>query len=251
MSTSTYVVLYTSLANIDRELQLETTGASKPNDDDVLHYIEEVEAGINARNLGSQTISGAIFDATEWNKGTDGGVYVYPDYPSEDSRGVVIVPPYTPIISIGSGYTYINDGGLGDTTDWTLVKEGPGSDTDYVVLKRLNKKSGKYLGYAIYFYGDLPTAGHSRIRANITYGENVNAKILQEYATLQVVKRVINSRLMSGNPSNIATYTAGANFQSYANTQYEAQLRYIDSRCKEISDTHFPKSLAYSLLRGV
>jgi hypothetical protein len=164
----------------------------------------------------------------------------------------LIVPPYTPIISVSSGFTYLNNSSLDGTEDWELQVEGPGSSTDYIVVKRLNKRTGKYLGYAIYFYGDLPIAGQSRIKANITYGENVNSKILQEFATLQVAKRVINARLYSGQPSNVATYIAGSNLQAYVNTQYEAQLRYIDARLKEISDKYFPQpSVPFAILRGV
>ena len=251
MSTSTYVCLYTSPSNIDRMLQLQTTGATKPNDDDILHFIEETEAGVQARNIGSTTISGAIFDANEWNKGTDGVAYAYPDDLPEDGRGTIVVPPYIPIISISSGYLYRNKATLGDTANWELLKEGPGDDTDYTVVKRLNRFNGKYLGFGIYFYDGFPTAGHNRIRANITYGENTDAKILQEYCTLQVAKKVIMARLFSGKPSNVATYTAGTGFQTYVNTQYEAQMRYIDGRISEIERLFFPKSVPFSVLKGV
>lgn len=251
MSTSTYTVLYTSLASVDRMLQLETTGSSKPNDDDVLHFIEEVEAGIQARNLGSTTVSGAIFDVVEWNRGTDGVVYAYPDTLPEDNYGIIVIPPFNPIISVASGYLYKNEAPLTGSGSWTLLKEGPGTDSDYIVVKRLNRSTGKYLGFGIYFYNDMPIAGHDRIKANITYGENVDSKILQEYATLQVAKKVIMARLFSGQPSNIATYTAGSTFQSYANTQYEAQMRYVDGRLEEIEKRYFPRGVPFAVLRGV
>lgn len=249
-ATSTYVCLYTSLATIDRFLQIRTTGDSKPNDDDVIHFIEEVEAGIQARNLGSTTISGAVFDAHEWNRNTEGVIYVYPENAPEDQEGVIIVPPYTPIITLYSGYLYKNLSSLGDTTDWELLDEGPGNSTDYVLLRRLNRRTGKYLGYAIYFYDKWPTAGHYRLRAKLDYGENVDSKILQEYTTLQVAKKVITARLFSGIPSNVATYT-GAGMESYTNTQYEAQLRYIDNRIQEIEKTHFPHQIPFAIIKGI
>ncbi len=250
-TTSTYIALYTSLADVDRLLQAETTGSTKPNDDDVLHFIEETEAGIQARNLGSTTISGAVFEVKEWNKGTDGVVYAYPDTLPEEGEGLIVVPPYNPIITLSSGFLYKKTDALTGSGAWTLLKEGPGTDTDYILLKRLNKLNGKYLGFGIYFYHDMPVVGYDRLRANITYGENTDSKILQEYATLKVAKKVIMARLFSGQPSNVATYTAGTGFQTYVNTQFEAQMRYIDSRIKEIEDTHFAKKLSYSLMRGV
>jgi len=236
-----YSTRFTSEILVEGLLQIDITSSTKPTTTQVLNWIQEVEDGMMERNLAiASTDALTKFDVMPTNSYDRGTVaWVYAGLPS-DSDGKVVVPPFVPIVEIFSGTLSRNNSSLTETADWDVLSEGPGNDSDYVILRR-RTRNNKYYGYAIYFYGDVPYSGRDRVRGTWSYGYNVDTQILQEYATLKVCEKVILARLMSGQPSNVATYTAGNDLNSYVNTQFETQLQYIKDRIIEIEKLHFPR----------
>lgn len=236
-----YTPKFTNESSVEALLQIDITASTKPTTAQVNQWIQEIEDGMMEKNLAIASTDALIkFDVLPSNTYDCKTVnWVYAGLPS-DSDGKIIVPPFVPIVEIFSGTLSRNNSSLEETADWDVLTEGPGSDTDYVILKR-RTRNNKYYGYAIYFYGDVPYSGRDRVRGTWSYGYNVDTQILQEYATLKVCEKVILARLMSGQPGNVATYTAGQDLNSYTNTQYETQLQYIKDRVSEIEKQHFPR----------
>lgn len=236
-----YSMKFTNISSVCAILQIDITSSTKPSTAQVTQWAQEVEDGMMERNLSiSSTDALTKFDVLPTNTYDRGTVaWVYAGLPS-DSDGKIIVPPFVPIVEVLSGTLSRNKSTLSETADWEILTEGPGDDSDYVILRR-RTRNNKYYGYAIYFYGDVPYSGRDRVRGTWTFGYNVDAQILQEYATLKVCEKVILARLMSGQPGNVATYTAGNDLNSYVNTQFETQLQYIKDRITELEKNHFPR----------
>lgn len=243
---------YADVQDVAELLGITIDGSSTPTSSVVSKYIDRVEAGVDARALATYTtLSGTKFDVQPTEaiaKETIG--WFFAGLP-ETTVGRVVVPPYTPIITVLSGTLQRNKAALDQAEDWETLKEGPGDDTDYVVLKTVNKRTQKEVGYAIFFYNRIPTAGRQRVRATWTYGYGVDSNILNEYVTLKAAEQVLLTRVMTAQPSGVAAYTAGADLNTYVNTQYEAQLSYIRERVKEIEDKYFPRETPVGVLQGV
>lgn len=172
----------------------------------------------------------------------------------ETEHGRIVIPPYLPIVSVNSGTVSRNTEALNAAPSWELLKgkaELPSAtDTDFMILMKYNPKAGVMLGYGLYFYNKIPEAGRERLRATWVYGYNVDSKILREYATLHVSKKVVIARLMSGEPVGLASYR-GPDLQEYVNTQASATLSYIDDRLREIEKNHLPQPLPIASLQGI
>lgn len=236
-----YVAKYCTVEDVSRFLQIDISTGTKPSDQDVLKFIEEVEAKMDDGNLGIMSTDVLTkFDVLPQNTYGQNTVSTQDTGIPEADEGVVVVPPFTPIITIFSGTLSRNTASLDDTESWEVLKEGPGDNTDFIVLKQ-KTRNNRYYGYALFFYGDAPYAGKESLRATWSYGYNINSPILREYAMLKVAEKVILGRLMSGQPMNVATYTAGADLNTYVNVQFEAQLAYIKDRCAEIEKNHWPR----------
>jgi hypothetical protein len=240
---------YATLSSVVGLLQVEITASTKPTAVQVSSWIAQVDSTIDSRKLGTATVSGAIFDCPDWNSYNHEPVSTYSSEQDEENEGIMVVPPYTPIVALASGYLYRNLAGPSGAVDWDLLSEGPGDGSDYQVARKINMKTGKYDGYAIWFYNELPVIGKNRIKANITYGYNVDSNILEEYATAVVSKKVLMARLMGGQPATVATYTGG-DMGTYVNTQFEVQLKWLTDRIAEIETNYFPKSVAVGVFRG-
>jgi len=172
----------------------------------------------------------------------------------ETTQGRLVFPTYKPIVSVTSGSFYRNKASLSDTPDPELLicKDNlPGADdTDFLIARQYNHKTGNNDGVAFYFYHDIPSAGRRRISGAWVYGYNLDSKILREYATLQVCKKVILAKLMAGEPIGLSTYR-GPDLEEYTNTQAEVLMGYINARLEEIEDKHFPEPLPIAAVQGI
>ena len=252
---SEYAPVWTSVQDIERFLQIDLDADTKPSDGEVLAFIEEVEESMAEERWGTQTaVSGTVMDIHPTGAIGRGSVaWWLQGLPSGDV-GRVAIPPFIPIVSVTSGSVFKNDAPLSNTPDMELLKckdNLPGADdTDFMIVKKFNHKTGNHDGIAFYFYHDIPTAGRRRVTGGWVYGYNVNTKILREYATLKVCEKVILARLFSGQPMNVVSYTGG-DMDSWVNTQFEVQMSYINTRCKEIEKRHFPSELPIATVQGV
>ena len=250
-----YTCLWSSEAAIEKQLQIEIDESTHPSSTDVNAWLEEVETDMLRQGLGTQTaVSGTMLTVSPvGGYGRESVAWFLRGLPTGEA-GNVIVPPYKPIVTVTSGAFHRNQASLTSTPDWDLLicKDNlPAvSDTDFLIVKQHNHKSGNYDGVAFYFYNNLPSAGQRRLSGGWTYGHNINTKVLREYATLQVCKKVILAKLMAGEPVGLSTYR-GPDLEEFMNTQTEVLMRYINSRLEELAEKHFPTEIAISVLQGI
>jgi hypothetical protein len=232
----TYTPVYTSLDAIQSLLQIKIESDTHPNITDVLSWIEEVETDLKDKSLGTYTTSGYVtFDFPYTNKTWKDTVALrYSDIPV-NIVGKVVSLPFSPIISITS--MDYNAASLDTATDWTQLTEGPGVDSDFIILKDTDNN-----GYALFLYGSsIDNYGRQKLRASYTYGHAVEAVVLREYATLKVCKKVLFARVMSAQPVGISKYR-GPDLQEFINTELTDIESKLDDRIKEIEDQLLPQS---------
>jgi len=245
---------WTSIQDVERFLQVTLDANSKPSDAEVLDFIDEIESGILKEGWGTQTaVSGTVLDVDPTSAISRGSVAWWTQGLPENSQGRVVIPPYKPIISVISGSFFKDESSLSQAENWTLLncKDNIPSitDTDFMILKKENHKTGNFDGIAFYFYNNQPAAGYRKLSGGWVYGYNVDTKILREYATLKVCEKVILARLFSGQPMNIASFTGG-DMEGWINTQFQVQMAYIQQRCDEIKKRHFPEEIAIATIQG-
>ena len=203
---------------------------------------------------GTQTaVSGTVLDVEPTSAMSKGSIGWWMAGLPDTEQGRLVIPPYHPIISVTSGSFFRDTASLSQAENWSLLNckdNVPAvTDTDFMILKKENHKTGNFDGIAFYFYNNLPAAGYRKLSGGWVYGYNVNTKILREYATLKVCEKVILARLFSGQPMNIASFTGG-DMNSWMNTQFEVQLAYIQRRCDEIKKRHFPEEIPITTIQG-
>jgi len=246
---------WTSITDIERFLQITIDANTKPSDGDVLDFIEEVETDMLKEGWGSQTAgSGTVITVEPTHALSRGSVAWWVQGLPETEEGRLVIPPYRPVISVTSGSFFHNDNSLSEAPSWELLdcKDNvpSASDTDFIVVKKENHKTGNYDGMAFYFYNNMPNAGSHTLSGGWTYGYNLDTKILREYATLKTCEKVILARLFSGQPMNIASFTGG-DMNSWVNTQFEVQISYIRTRCDEIRRRHYPEPIPIATIQGL
>lgn len=252
---SEYAPIWTSITDIERFLQIDLDADTKPSDGEVLEFIDEVEASMTKERWGTQTaVSGTAIDISPTGAISQGSVAWWLQGLPDGEMGRVAIPQFLPIVSVTSGSVYRNNADLSNAPSMELLvcKDNlPGaSDTDFMMIKKVNHKTGNDDGIALYFYNNIPTAGRRRITAEWVYGYNIATKILREYATLKVCEKVILARLFSGQPMNVATFDGGG-MNVYVNTQFEVQQAYIDKRTAEIERRHFPQEFPIATVQGI
>lgn len=251
-----YTPKWTNISAVTGLLQITFTAATTPNTNQITDFIEDVEDGMTKSNLGTQTtISGCEFDVkpTSHAPPRDTVGWWEAGFPVS-TGGIVVVPPYTPIVSVVSGSVARNKAVLTGAADWdTLVCRdnlSTAADTDFMILYDVNRKTGSRVGYAFYFYNDVPDSGRRRLRGTWVYGHNISGRILREYATLKVAEKALMARMNAAIPPNIAAYQAGSDINTFINVQTEAWLEYINGRTEEIERRHFPVEVPIVVLQG-
>jgi hypothetical protein len=140
----------------------------------------------------------------------------------------------SPIISITE--LQKNDEDYADTPDWISLTEGPADNSSFLLLT-----SGlKNLGYAIWFYDNLPMAGPKRLRVTYTYGYNVDNEILQRWCTLKVAIKVLVAKMGTSSASGL-TELQGEGLGIYLPRQYKRRIDELKAEVAIIEKTYFPK----------
>jgi hypothetical protein len=246
---------WTTVYDVENLLQVDIDESTHPSDEEVGIWITEVEQSMLKRGFGSQTTTAnTVIDVPPVSTIGKGSIAWLAQGLPPDTQGKVVVPPFTPIISVNSGTMSRNTASLNSTPSWEVLKSKDNlpdaDDTDFLILKEYNRKVDREVGVAFYFYGSQPNSGKHKLRATWVYGWNVDSTILGEYATLQASRRVLMAKMLSGEPVGVAQ-RRGRDFQSYVNSNYDAQLIYVDARIDEIEQQHFPKRIPVAVMQGV
>ena len=250
-----YVPKFCEETDVERYLSISISTATTPTTAQTLDFIKEVETGMLKRGWGSQTVvSGTTMTVPPSGGISYGSVKWFLSGLPAAEGGSLVIPPHLPIISVTSGTFHRNKAGLTETPDWDLLvcKDNlpDAADTDFLIVKEYNSKTDTYVGVALYFYNSAPSPGHRRLSGGWVYGYNIDAEILQEYATLKVCEKIMLARINSAQPMGLATFTGG-DPAGFVNTEYEAQLRYIAGRCEEIERRHLPDDVPIGVVQGV
>lgn len=262
-----YETKYCSVADVQRESGITFTNSTNPSIEDVLHWLESMEAEIDAKHLG-------------WGEDRDEGegylasnVYLnvvtlspritpverfqiltkYSIDPYWHSKGAEIVIPalYRPIISITSlSYTTKN---LDAEPVWTALTEGyytgwaEAAGTDYKTERELGKAGQEHI-IGIYFYsGTRPDIGRARIKATFEYGWNLPDKILRPYCANLVAAKALDMSVLSGEPTRLSGFTGG-DLQEYMNTMVDNEVRKRLEEAQRLQKMYFPTDISIGVL---
>jgi len=205
----TYTPKYTSQAKVTGITQFTPASDTTPTETQVLTWIEEIEADLDARHLASYTATDQVIDINpELNYPPKGSIAWLEAISGVSSYAEVdasiLIPPFKPIISITA--LSRRTSGLTDSAVWELLTEGPGSTASFIILKKATK-SGQYLGMAVYFYQNSPDVGLGRVKMTYSYGWNLSATIIGEWCTLKVALKVLEALKEANTPVGSGDYS--------------------------------------------
>jgi len=212
-----YQPKYTSLTDIETFLQYEITPSTRPNQAQVLEWIQEIETEIDSQMLGWETgaVAGSGYSTT-----------LYLDVTKRDKDRKKLFLDY-PIIKMI--YLKRRTSKITESPTWEDLKEGfyvawvESANTDYKVIWTVGKCGQRY-GVGIEFLSDkLPEAEPAALKASFRYSYNIPKAILKRYATLRVAILVAEAVVTSGEPTRIAGFVGG-DFQTFVNTQLATQI---------------------------
>lgn len=243
---------YTSSTDVEIVTALTFSSSSVPTLAQVNTIISDVENEIDSLALGQVYTTNEYIDVN-----TDpeqlitlatsnyGGYSNYVGYRGRYREGIFIIPSKFPIITVSN--LWINEAELDETANWDEQTEGPADNASFITLKRTIRN--KTLGYALYFFANLPLKGRARIKANLLWGWDMDTSILKRYATLKTSERVIINRMGTNNPDQLSTFTQGGGIlQNYVPTAYDQRLRVIQSEIKDI-ERDLPGWVEVAMLR--
>jgi hypothetical protein len=94
-------------------------------------------------------------------------------------------------------------------------------------------------GYALYFIDDEPPPGPKRLRMTYTYGHNIDANILGQYATLHAGVLTLLAAMGSNSPTGLRGMQTG-NLGSFVSTNYNDRIVQYRTEMARIEILHFP-----------
>ena len=236
----TYTPKYTSQDKVTGITQFTPSGSTTPTDTQVLAWIEEVEADVDARALASYTLTDQIVDVLpEFNypaKGTIAWLEAVAGQSYDEINTSVLIPPFLPVVSVTSIYRRTT--GLTETAAWELLTEGPGSTASFIILKK-RSKTNQYLGMSIYFYQNQPDVGYGRVKMTYLYGWNLSATIIGEWCTLKVAIKAFEALKEANTPYGSGDYS----LQDVRVGLVDAAIRNSQAikRIREIEEQYFPE----------
>ena len=230
---------YTDERKVERYLQINIDEDTYPSSSDVEYFIQEVESYMDGLLLGTYTAVDEYIDVKPTqalSKDTIAWIEYLTSYGYTPAQGRFVIPPLLPIVSVTS--LKKNESPLSSDPNWVTLTEGPGSGSDFIILKR-RVRSGQILGFGLYIYNNIPEAGYQRLKGTWVYGWNLPSNILSEYATLRVAEKVLLARSLSGEPVGISEYR-GPDLQDFLNTKVDVILDRVSKRIGEIEEKYFP-----------
>jgi len=246
-----YTPKYAKRSDIEDFLQITIDPTTKPTSIQVLNWIEEAESGVDQRLLGSYSTkaypNGMMIDVYPlpvYAKGTVKWFEYVTTHPELPPYGRIIIPPIVPIISVTA--LYRNTADLHQAPNWEQLTEGPGTNTDFIVLKK-KSKTGQLLGFAFYIYRNLPTTGYHRLQFVGSYGWNIPTAILKEYVTLTAAKTTLFALTQVSEPVAPQEFIGG-DFGRFVGISFRERINYINERLRQIEEKHFPSEFPMAIL---
>ena len=235
---------YTTEADIEILLGFSLDSTTTPSSTQVDTIIDDVSAEMDAFGLGRNYDTTVYIDVVSEQKNLPTiAQYTYRNEYLEGTGGLYVIPPKTPIITISN--LWVNESDPGSTASWTAHTEGPASGASFVVLRAQCRN--KLLGYALYFFEDIPDVGRSRIKMNILWGWDMDTSILKRYATLKAGERVLQAKMSTNAPDHLAQYVGGE-IQQYIPAAYGERLKLIREEIKEM-EASFPMWMESALIK--
>lgn len=230
---------YTNETDIEAITQFTITDSTKPTTTQVASWITEVEADVDARALGSYTLTDQLVDVQPklgypfrgtmaWLRSIASGQLETTEY------GNKIAPPFLPIISVASLSRRTSS--LGSADVWEALTEGSGVGASYIILKR-RTKTNQYLGFTLYFHQNAPYFGPQRIKMTYDYGWNLSTDIIGEWCTLKVSVKVLDAIMHATSPIGAGSYSVDIVSIGIDPARRRADLI---ARLKEIEQMYFP-----------
>jgi len=231
---------YCNETDIEAITQFTISDSTKPTSTQVTAWITEIEADADARALGSYTLTDQYIDVPPelgvpskdtiaWFRSLASG-----RHPPIAIKNIV-VPPYTPIVSIAS--LSRRTSALGSTDAWEALTEGRESGNSFIILKR-RTKTNQYLGFGLYFHQNNPSHGPERIKMTYNYGWNLSTTIIGEWCALKVSLKVLDAIMHDTTPIGAGDYGV-----QDVRIGIDPARRRKDAveRIKELEDKYFPK----------
>jgi len=241
--------------------------ATKPDSDQILDWIHEVESEVDSKLLGWKDggVEGDGYDATN----------AYIDVPPSFTRVTPVqrfelismgVDPYFTatgvFIPVKKLYPVIpgaitlyrrKSSELEASPTWEALVQGffegwvESPDTDFLLVTTKGR-AGQLHGIGFFIYSSkIPYAGRATIKATYKYGWNIPGKILAKYCTLKVGIQAAEAVVESGEPVRISSFTGG-DFQEFVNTQLTVQIEQWEKKVKEIEKNYFPRKVGAAVL---
>lgn len=173
---------------------------SDPTAAQVLQWIEEVEMEMVERGFSTNALAGVIMDVPEGpvsgSMYTVGNMTQIVKNPSRFGGGLTVTLPNVPFISVDNVQRNIR--GYKQDTVWEDLTEGPGTGSDFLIVKRQFRAGLR--GVSLFFYNNVPQSGYQRLKLDYVWGFDLPEKVLREYATDRVAVMFLFSKYLRKEP---------------------------------------------------
>jgi len=196
---------YTTEANVEAYMGESFDGATTPSSTDITLFITWAQAMIDK-------YTGTKFEST-----------TVTDEILDSEGGVRFKLPKRPIISITN--FNVDEGGLGNATDWVARTEGRTSAEDFVILEEEG---------VLYFHNDTPPWGIQNIKTTYAYGYSSVPTDVAKLATLLVVREIVRGRISDNIYSSQDSISVGPISVSKAGSQSTSAVAELESEIKDL-----------------
>jgi hypothetical protein len=239
---------YCDETDIEAITQFDVTASTDPSTTEVAAWIAQVEADVDARCLGTYTITDELVDVMPLLGYPAKGTVAWLESIARKSYDLVetnnIIPlPRIPIISVDSLSRRTSS--LGSTDVWESLDEGTSSGDSFIIIKS-RTKTNQYLGFGLYFHDNRPYDGFQRLKVTYDYGWSLNTSIIGEWASLKVSLKVLDAIINDSTPVGAGDYGV-----LDVRIGLDPARRRVDikERLKEIETNYFPeKKLGIALI---
>ena len=189
---------FTNISSVSALTGETIDDTSDPNTSQVLEWIEEVETDMVGKGYSTQAFTSITMDIPEGDADHPYNVLKLGKIYSDRivGGGKVVTLPHTPFISVTN--VKRNTQGYEQAASWEDLVEGPGSDTDFLIIKQPYRPGLR--GTALYFYRNAPYAGYQRLQLDYTWGYDLPETVLREYATNMVALKFLYSKYLRKEP---------------------------------------------------